>query len=166
MTGPLAKADALLLAAARAALSAPKAIAGAQDDALPVSRSPRVDNEILPPSRLGLQQQAGAHAQAALPGAGMQGGTGGAALSAAARAILALAPGLPAVQADPVRGSGALWPAGLRAPDAVVLASALSGQVSESGLFYESHLAEFAGARRSLAQMQREPQAGLASDSP
>ena len=65
-------------------------------------------------------------------------------------------------QAGPVRGTVALWAAARRAPDAVVLASALSQQVSESGLFYESHLAEFATGARSLAQMQREPQAGRA----
>ncbi|MBS0455131.1 MAG: flagellar hook-length control protein FliK [Proteobacteria bacterium] len=167
MTGPLAKADALLAArlAPWLALTAPKAPASGQE-ALPVSSAPRVDNEVLLPSRPGLQPQAGAtQSQAALPGAGPQAGAGGAAsLSSAARALLELVPDLHAAQAGPVRGSVALWPAAGRAPAAGALALALSQQVSESGLFYESHLAQLAVGARSLAQMQREPQAGLAAN--
>ena len=167
MTGPLPKADALL--AARLApwpeLSARKAPAGAEE-APPVSRSPRVDNEVLLPARTSPHSHGTELLRGASPGAGAPqadvGGTG-IALSSAARAIFALASGVRAGQAGAVRGSGALWPAAGQPPVTQALASALARQVSESGLFYESHLAEFAGGMRSLAQMQREPQAGLSS---
>lgn len=166
MTGPLAKADALLSArlAPWVELSARQAPAGAEEAAPPVARAPRVDNDLLLPARANLQLHASVQSRAALPiGAARPdaGGTG-IALSSAARAIFALASGMPAGQATAVRGSGPLWPAQRQAPAAQALASALSRQLSESGLFYESHLAEFAGGARSLAQMQREPQAGLA----
>lgn len=166
MTGPLAKADALLSArlAPWVELSARQAPAGAEEAAPPVARAPRVDNDLLLPARANLQLHASVQSRAALPiGAARPdaGGTG-IALSSAARAIFALASGMPAGQATAVRGSGPLWPAQRQAPAAQALASALSREVSESGLFYESHLAEFAGGARSLAQMQREPQAGLA----
>ncbi|HYP71844.1 MAG TPA: hypothetical protein VEP93_13235, partial [Variovorax sp.] len=162
MTGPLAKVDALLSArlAPWLELSAPKAPAGA-GEAPPVTRSPRVENEVLLPTRTGLHPQAGMEPRAALRGDGAQAGAGSTALSAAARAILAVESDMHAGQAGPVRGHVALW-AARRAPDSVALASTLSQQVSGSGLFYESHLAEFATGARSLAQMQREPQAGLA----
>mgnify|MGYP003576031893 CR=1 FL=1 len=166
MTGPLAKADALLSArlAPWVELSARQAPAGAEEAAPPVARAPRVDNDLLLPARANLQLHASVQSRAALPiGAARPdaGGTG-IALSSAARAIFALASGMPAGQATAVGGSGPLWPAQRQAPAAQALASALSRQLSESGLFYESHLAEFAGGARSLAQMQREPQAGLA----
>lgn len=165
MTGPLAKADALL--AARLApwleLSAPKAPAGAEQ-AQPVLKSPHVDNEVLLPTRAGLHPQAGAQARAALPGAGVQPGAGTTALSAAARAILEIQSDMQAGQSGPVRGSVALWPMARQAPASGALASALSQQLSESGLFYEAHLAQFSTGARSLAQMQREPQARLAAD--
>jgi len=162
VTGPLAKVDALLSArlAPWLELSAPKAPAGA-GEAPPVTRSPRVENEVLLPTRTGLHPQAGMEPRAALRGDGAQAGAGSTALSAAARAILAVESDMHAGQAGPVRGHVALW-AARRAPDSVALASTLSQQVSGSGLFYESHLAEFATGARSLAQMQREPQAGLA----
>lgn len=163
MTGPLAKADALL--AARLApwleLSAPKAPAGAEQ-AQPVLKSPRADNEVLLPTRAGLHPQVGAEPRNAWPGAGAQTSSASTALSAAARAILEIQSDMHAGQSGPVRGSVALWPVARQAPASGALASALSQQVSESGLFYESHLVQFSTGARSLAQMQREPQARLA----
>lgn len=61
----------------------------------------------------------------------------------------ATAPLLAALPADGVRLSGAL-------------ARALAG----SGLFYESHQAEWVGGRRDLAQIRQEPQARLARPAP
>lgn len=165
MTGPLAKADALL--AARLApwleLLAHKAPTGAGEQAQPVTRASQVDNDVLLPARAGLHPQAGTPVRpAALPAAAPSAPAGGAALSTAGRVILALESGVHANQASPVRGGSALWAAGRQAPATDAIASALSRQVSDSGLFYEAHLAEFATGARSLAQMQREPQANLA----
>jgi hypothetical protein len=57
-----------------------------------------------------------------------------------------------------VRGAAPLSAA--RQPaTAQALAGTLAQTVSNSGLFYESHLAEFAAGGRSLAQMAQEPQA-------
>jgi len=78
-------------------------------------------------------------------------------LSAAARVISAV---LADVHGDagPVRGSAPVW-ASTKAPDPGALAGTLSQNVSNSGLFYESHLVEFAAGGRTLAQMAEEPQA-------
>ncbi len=82
-------------------------------------------------------------------------------LSVAARAInTVLSDSQP--QASVLRGSAPVWPSSVQAPAASGLAAALAQTVSESGLFYESHLAEFAAGARSLAQLEREPQARLA----
>lgn len=43
-------------------------------------------------------------------------------------------------------------------PDPAQLARTLQQAVSQSGLFYESHVAEWADGQRSLAELQREPQ--------
>ncbi|MBO9515095.1 MAG: flagellar hook-length control protein FliK [Variovorax sp.] len=78
-------------------------------------------------------------------------------LSATARLISAL---LSDVHGDapPVRGAAPAW-ALAQSPNAGALASSLSRVVAGSGLFYESHLAEFAAGSRTLAQMAQEPQA-------
>ncbi|AHB08747.1 hypothetical protein U875_24170 [Pandoraea pnomenusa 3kgm] len=81
-------------------------------------------------------------------------------LSAAARTIdtiLRLAPDSP----GPVQASAPVWPAapGTGAPAlAPLLASALKEALSASGLFYESHLAQWASGSRSFEQLQAEPQ--------
>ena len=46
-------------------------------------------------------------------------------------------------------------------PVAAVLADSLAQTVANSGLFYESHLAQFAAGTRTLAQLMQEPQAQL-----
>ncbi|OXJ30106.1 flagellar hook-length control protein FliK [Burkholderia sp. HI2761] len=48
-------------------------------------------------------------------------------------------------------------------PQAVALRAALAQAVSESGLFYESHLAQWLAGQRPLAALLREPQARLAT---
>ncbi|VVE16396.1 flagellar hook-length control protein FliK [Pandoraea terrigena] len=81
-------------------------------------------------------------------------------LSAAARTIdtiLRLAPDSP----GPVQASTPVWPAapGTGAPAlAPLLAEALKEALSASGLFYESHLSQWASGSRSFEQLQAEPQ--------
>ncbi|BDD92117.1 flagellar hook-length control protein FliK [Pandoraea sp. NE5] len=81
-------------------------------------------------------------------------------LSAAARTIdtiLRLAPDSP----GPVQASTPVWPAapGTGAPAlAPLLAAALKEALSASGLFYESHLSQWASGSRSFEQLQAEPQ--------
>lgn len=50
---------------------------------------------------------------------------------------------------------------GLQQPRASVLAGLLGQQITASGLFYESHLAQWVRGRYPLAKLQAEPQAGL-----
>ncbi|TWI64601.1 flagellar hook-length control protein FliK [Pseudoduganella lurida] len=79
-------------------------------------------------------------------------------LSPAARAIASAltqaytAPGAPVT----IHGKGPLVAAG--APDPAKLESALKNVLGESGLFYESHVADWAEGKRSLQDLAREPQ--------
>ncbi|WP_338765790.1 flagellar hook-length control protein FliK [Massilia sp. METH4] len=79
-------------------------------------------------------------------------------LSPAARAIASAltqaytAPGAPVV----IHGKQALVAAGV--PDPGRLEGALKNVLGESGLFYESHVAEWAEGKRSLQELAREPQ--------
>ncbi len=82
------------------------------------------------------------------------------ALSAAARALAPLLYRGDGAETPPVRAAAPLWPAA-GAPKAASLAQALVRAVGESGLFYESHLQDFAGGMRALAQLRHEPQAAL-----
>lgn len=81
-----------------------------------------------------------------------------AALSPAARAIssaLASAyttPGVPVT----INGRAPLSAGG--APDAAKLSAGLQRALGDSGLFYESHVAEWAAGKRPLQDLQREPQ--------
>lgn len=123
----------------------------------------KVDNDVRLPSHAALDRQ--------LPGA-VVGGAGHAAagapssvsarLSVAARVIGAVLADLQA-QPGPVRGAVPLLASGGQPASAAALAGALARTVSDSGLFYESHLAEFAAGGRTLAQMKQEPQARWAS---
>ncbi|SFC90924.1 flagellar hook-length control protein FliK [Collimonas sp. OK412] len=85
----------------------------------------------------------------------------GASLSAAARVISELLGAAPA-KGQAVSGSAALWPDAAAAPQPQHLAATLARSVADSGLFYESHLLQFFTGERSLAQLQQEPQSGLA----
>lgn len=80
-------------------------------------------------------------------------------LSAAARAISAILGPTPGI-ASAVRGSAPVWPQS-SAPVPQQLATALARTVATSGLFYESHLAQFASGARTLTELAQEPQARL-----
>ncbi|HHT9057282.1 TPA: flagellar hook-length control protein FliK, partial [Burkholderia cenocepacia] len=54
-------------------------------------------------------------------------------------------------------------PASAQASSAAAARDALAQAVSESGLFYESHLAQWLAGQRPLAALMREPQARLAT---
>lgn len=91
---------------------------------------------------------------ALLPGASTQ-----ESLSAAARAILAVMDG---AEAEPVRGNASLLSAAPTAASAPAAAAALANAVGQSGLFYESHLAQWVAGARGLASLRQEPQAQVA----
>ena len=61
-------------------------------------------------------------------------------------------------QAGPVRGAAPLWPSS-QAAAAPGMVRALADAVSTSGVFYESHLLEFARGLIPRSQLQQEPQA-------
>ncbi|KGU70728.1 flagellar hook-length control protein FliK [Burkholderia pseudomallei] len=74
---------------------------------------------------------------------------------AAGNPAAATAPGAQAAQAAPQ--------AALPASPAAALSLALVQAVAQSGLFYESHLAQWLAGQRTTAELAREPQARLAS---
>lgn len=123
----------------------------------------KVNNDVRLPSREALQRELG-------PGLVGRGGAapdftqrragGAVTLSAAARTVSALL-NLPVGTTPAVRGRAPLQP-DMRAPLVPQLTATLARTVAESGLFYESHLQQFAAGQRTLAQLAREPQAGLA----
>jgi len=85
-------------------------------------------------------------------------------LSSAARLlgqILKSAAGAPLAS---LQGTAPLAPQG--APDPAQLASQLQQAVARSGLFYESHLAQWADGQRPLAELMAEPQAQKAPGTP
>jgi hypothetical protein len=88
----------------------------------------------------------------------------GARLSVAARVISAVLADLQA-EPGPVKGTAPAWPSPQTASSAV-LAGSLQQTVADSGLFYESHLLEFASGMRTLAQLSQEPQARWATPMP
>jgi hypothetical protein len=62
----------------------------------------------------------------------------------------------PAGEAAAIRSAAPL--AGPGTPEPAKLAQALQGALSQSGLFYESHVAEWADGKRGLPELLREPQ--------
>jgi hypothetical protein len=129
---------------------------GAPGPAVPVGK---VENDVRLPSNAALDRQipGGLAGGALLPGNGAQPSVA-TRLSVAARVIGAVLADLQAAP-GPVRGAVPLMVPGQRPIDAGALAGTLARTVSDSGLFYESHLASFAAGGRTLAQMTREPQA-------
>jgi hypothetical protein len=128
-----------------------------------VTHAEKTVNDVRLPSRAALEQQLGV----ALPGRGdghpalrTAGPEQGVTLSATARAIAAIL-GDPVGPGFQIKGVAPLW-THRRAPAATLLASQLMQTVAVSGLFYESHLAQHAAGLRTLAELSREPQAGLA----
>ncbi len=129
---------------------------GAPGAAVPVGK---VDNDVRLPSNAALDRQIpGALAGGALHAGGGAPASVATRLSVAARVIGAVLADLQA-QPGPVRGTQPLLASTQQPASTAALAGALARTVSDSGLFYESHLAEFAIGARSLAQMAREPQA-------
>lgn len=139
---------------ANAAVKAPGAASAVQKAA----------NDVRLLSNAGLDRELGGVDSASARGAGV-GATAGAGLPASAVARLSFAARIiSAVLADlevdvgPVRGKGPVWTSAQQ-PGGPVLAGSLAHTVSTSGMFYESHLAQFAQGHRTLAQMAQEPQA-------
>ncbi|VTU33320.1 flagellar hook-length control protein FliK [Variovorax sp. PBL-E5] len=121
----------------------------------PVIQAQKVDNDTRLLSNAALDRQIAADAPAGSQPA--MAPAPAAQLSVAARAIGVL---LAEIRADagPVRDAAPVWPSA-STPSAEALASTLARAVSVSGLFYESHLAQFAAGQRTLAQLAQEPQA-------
>ena len=127
-----------------------------------VTNIEKVTNDVRLPSRAALQQQLGV----ARSGRGDSSNTSPSAspgrtvtLSAAARAISAILD-LTSGATPKVLGSEPLWPH-LQPPVAQLLTATLARTVATSGLFYESHLQQYAAGTRTLAQLAQEPQARL-----
>lgn len=129
-----------------------------------VTHVEKVTNDVRLPSRLALQQQLGVgllrsdqrgHGNApARPGETVS-------LSVAARALTAIldvqaGAAAKIIGTEPLLSQSQLQPA---LPQ--VLAATLARTVANSGLFYESHLAQYAAGTRTLAQLAQEPQARL-----
>ncbi len=123
-----------------------------------------VRNDVRLSSRAALQQQlsavssAGADHNGAAPPVKLAENV---TLSAVARALTAILDP-PSGMTARMLGTQALWPR-MQTPDTQQLAATLADTVAHSGLFYESHLRQFAAGERTLAQVAQEPQAGLAS---
>lgn len=94
-----------------------------------------------------------------------QGGSTRETLSFAARAILDLFEG---GDAQPLRNSGPLLPSapGAGSPATATLSNALAALVDQSGMFYESHVAQWVAGQRPLAALLQEPQAALRLPTP
>ncbi|RQO51378.1 flagellar hook-length control protein FliK [Variovorax sp. KBW07] len=135
----------------------PEATIGAPGPALGIGK---LANDVRLPSNAALDRQLPATVSGG-GGAGQHGAGAPASvatrLSVAARVIGAVLADLQA-EPGPVRGAAPLWPS-RQAANASAMAGTLAQAVSDSGMFYESHLAEFASGTRTLAQMAREPQA-------
>src|SRR5665647_845673 len=122
----------------------------------------KVTNDLRLPSRAALQQQLGV----GLLKSGESGYGNGPArsgefvtLSVAARAVSAILD-IQAVATTKIIGTEPLWPQPQPAL-AHLLSATLARTVANSGLFYESHLTQYAAGTRTLAQLAQEPQARL-----
>ena len=128
----------------------------------PVSQVEEVINDVRLPSRAAMLQQLG-------PGLLKDGGNShlpaparpneSVTLSVAARAVSAILD-VSLGEGAKIMGTEPLWPKA-QAPLAPVLSATLARTVATSGLFYESHLEQFAAGTRTLAQLAQEPQAHL-----
>ena len=128
----------------------------------PVTQVEEVVNDVRLPSRAAVEQQIGVGllksdqrghgAMAARPDRAVT-------LSVAARAVSAILDGQTGatsriVGSEPLLASSPLQPSS-------AIAATLAHAVNHSGLFYESHLAQFAAGTKSLAELAQEPQARL-----
>lgn len=125
----------------------------------------KVTNDIRLPSRAALQQSLGvallgsgdsSHSRNPFPSARSDGSV---TLSAVARVLSAILD-LPSGPEAKILGAKPIWPHS-QPPAGPVLTAALARTVATSGLFYESHLLQFAAGTRTLAQLAQEPQAHL-----
>ena len=125
----------------------------------------KVSNDIRLPSRSALQQSSGlalrdsggSHESSNAPAAPRS--PASVTLSTVARALSAILD-LPVSSEAKILGTQALW-LDATPPAGPVLAATLARTVALSGLFYESHLLQFAAGKRTLAQLAQEPQARL-----
>lgn len=83
-------------------------------------------------------------------------------LSQTGRLISALVRRMPSETGEPLRQSAPLLPEG--PADAAQSAPRLREALSQSGLFYESHQAQWVAGHRTLEQLRREPQGRLVID--
>jgi hypothetical protein len=162
MNRPIGPSDAPLatkLASLRPELAALQTEVGTSLPTGPVAEVQQVKNDVRLPSHALLEAVLPARAPAGAPRAGDAPPSVATQWSAAARAISAVLADLHA-DPEPVRGTAPLWPSA-QTPAAPVLAGALAQAVSGSGLFYESHLVEFANGLRTVQQLAQEPQVRL-----
>ena len=129
----------------------------------PVTQAEALVNDVRLPSRAAVEQQIGVGLLKSDPRS-----SGGLAarsdpavmLSATARAVSAILENPTGATARIVGTQALLVPLQLQQPSSVI-AAALACTVSGCGLFYESHLAQFAAGSKSLAELAQEPQARL-----
>lgn len=127
-----------------------------------VTKVEQVANDVRLPSREALQQQLGlgllarGDSRLTFPSASPDGAV---TLSVVARTVSAILY-LPSGESPKIHGSEPLWPH-LQPPVSQLLATTLEGTVATSGLFYESHLQQYADGTRTLEQLAQEPQARL-----
>jgi hypothetical protein len=122
----------------------------------------KVSNELHLPSRAALQQQLGVgllKSGAAGYGHGPARAGDAVTLSVAARAVSAIL-NSQAGATTKITGTEPLWPTA-QSVQAPLLAEKLASTVVNSGLFYESHLAQHVVGTYPLAQLAQEPQARL-----
>ncbi|WPH19565.1 flagellar hook-length control protein FliK [Variovorax paradoxus] len=154
--------DALLaakLSSARPDLAVLQTEVGTSMPVGPMAEIQKIKNDVRLPSHAPLETRLEAGAAPALPRADAPPSID-TRWSAAARVISAVLADLHA-EPEPVRGAAPLWASPQEAPSGAVLAAALGRSVSGSGLFYESHLLEFAMGLRTLPQLAEEPQVRL-----
>jgi hypothetical protein len=125
----------------------------------------KVTNDIRLPSRAARQQSLGllladsaGSSKGSTPSPSAR-SDGSVTLSAVARALSAILE-LPSSPEAKILGAKPLWPHS-EPPAGPVLTAALARTVATSGLFYESHLQQFAAGTLTLAQLTQEPQAQL-----
>lgn len=111
----------------------------------------------------GASQDASSKAAGSSPNAGQASSTAEANAAARLAAISAGLAGKPAGTAQATASTGA-DATQLKAPEGMVrmLAQSLGQTVSQSGLFYESHLAQMVFGKRGLTELLKEPQALMA----
>ena len=129
----------------------------------PVTQAEALVNDVRLPSRSAVEQQVGVgllkNDQSSSGGLAARGDPA-VMLSTTARAVSAILENPTGATARIVGNEALLVSPQLQQPTSVI-AAALARTVSGCGLFYESHLAQFAAGSKSLAELAQEPQARL-----